>query len=278
MPPGYWFIKQFDGYPSYQAYHIQLVTDEKCHLWLRWSLNPPQKHPRQRRLRGIEVKGDVYYCFTAYHDIEQNEAGDTLIHTFDCIDWPYCQTRWFYFHGTYAGDASPSTSCIFVHHYGIVLYQHYNTGETSAYRFSGITWVAQTFTVQVPHSITQVTLMLNRLGNPGQATLGVWLTDPDGHPTGGDLVSVTFNANDLIAYPGKEWKTLLLPSFSLSPAKYALVLRAPFGGPGIDIGWWGDATSPTYTLGNFESGFFSGTRWSAIMSRDAMFEEWGTPT
>jgi len=116
MPTGYWFITDFSDYACSQAYHIQITTDEICHLWLRWSLTTPQKHPRQRRLRGVEVKGDVYYCFVAVNDIEQAEAGDTLVHTFTIPDWPACQTRWFYFHGTYDDIPSPSTSAIFGRH------------------------------------------------------------------------------------------------------------------------------------------------------------------
>lgn len=60
--------------------------------------------------------GDVYYCFTAYQDIEQEEAGDTLTHTFIMSDWPACESRWFYLWGTIAGEASPSESPIWGRH------------------------------------------------------------------------------------------------------------------------------------------------------------------
>lgn len=57
--------------------------------------------------------GDVYFCFTAYKDLEQEEAGDTYIHTFTLTPWPAGDTRYFYFHGEMAGVPAPSTSPIF---------------------------------------------------------------------------------------------------------------------------------------------------------------------
>lgn len=59
---------------------------------------------------------DLYFCFDVYTDNEQEEAGDTLTHTFIKEPWPYCQERWFYFHGEINGIPSPSTSCIFYKH------------------------------------------------------------------------------------------------------------------------------------------------------------------
>jgi hypothetical protein len=62
------------------------------------------------------MHGDLYICFTAYHDNEQEEAGDTLVHTFIKVDWPVCQTRYFYFYGSIAGEMCVSTSAVFALH------------------------------------------------------------------------------------------------------------------------------------------------------------------
>ena len=59
----------------------------------------------------------VYYCFVAWQSVEQTEAGDTLIHTFEVPDWSYCQIKWLAFRGTVAGELSPSVSPIFKHHH-----------------------------------------------------------------------------------------------------------------------------------------------------------------
>ncbi|MBA7707512.1 hypothetical protein ES703_116386 [subsurface metagenome] len=95
---------------------IQLTTDAPCHLWMRWSWYYPHIHRIAIKLRGIYLRDDVRFCFVAYHDNEQAEPGDTLIHTFLKEPWPVCETRYFYFHGTIAGGPSPSTSGIFVYH------------------------------------------------------------------------------------------------------------------------------------------------------------------
>ncbi|MBA7524038.1 hypothetical protein ES705_16175 [subsurface metagenome] len=256
---------------------ISIGTNTPCHLTCYYTDKEPGSHRTSRNQRGLTLPWGVYYCFVAWQSVEQIEPGDTLIHTFNISPWSYCQTKWLAFRGTVAGELSPSVSPIFQHHHSATLYQHYNTGETSAYRFTATTWVAQTFTVQISHTINQVRIMLNRYGLPGEARLGIWRTDPAGHPTGYDLIAATFNANALILHPGKEWKALSLPTYYLTAAKYAIVLRAPYGSSGNDIGWWVDGSSPTYTLGNFERGSSSGTRWSAMLYYDAMFEEWGTP-
>lgn len=97
-------------YGQKNGYRVEVATDAPCHLWLRWSRNKPQTHPRAVKVRGVWLMGDVYYCFTAYFDIEQEEAGDTLTHTFIMAAWPACETRWFYLWGKIGGVESPSES------------------------------------------------------------------------------------------------------------------------------------------------------------------------
>lgn len=63
------------------------------------------------------MHGNRYFCFTAYTDNEQEEAGDTTIHTFIKHNWPHCQTRYFYFIGTRFGLPSPSTTPVFEKHF-----------------------------------------------------------------------------------------------------------------------------------------------------------------
>lgn len=63
------------------------------------------------------MHADKYFCFDVYEDNEQEEAGDTITHTFIKPDWPVCQTRFFYFHGRIDGEPSPSTTAIFKQHH-----------------------------------------------------------------------------------------------------------------------------------------------------------------
>ncbi|MBA7578556.1 hypothetical protein ES708_20421 [subsurface metagenome] len=63
------------------------------------------------------MHGDRYFCFTAYKDNEQEEVGDTLVHTFIKHDWQHCETRYFYFWAEVQTEAQPSTSAIFQLHF-----------------------------------------------------------------------------------------------------------------------------------------------------------------
>lgn len=111
--PAKWFMIDFEEWACHEAYHIQTLSDVPSHQWLRWTINPPWKHPRSRRFRGLEIFGDVYYCFTGHISIEQNEPGDTLIHTFDVAPWPRYEIRYFYMIGFINMERSPSHSPIF---------------------------------------------------------------------------------------------------------------------------------------------------------------------
>ena len=95
---------------------IVVTTDVPCHLWCRITTTPPLTHFHPITVRGVTRMADPYFCFDNYHDNEQEEPGDTLTHTFIKQPWPYCETRYFYFHGSIAAVPSPSTSPIFKYH------------------------------------------------------------------------------------------------------------------------------------------------------------------
>ena len=96
---------------------ISFDTDRPVHVWLRWTEKPPLMHLQSLVRRGLGVMKDPYYCFTVYQDIEQNEAGDTLHHTFSWPSWYDCLTRWFLFWGTTGGVKTPTQWGIFSKHY-----------------------------------------------------------------------------------------------------------------------------------------------------------------
>lgn len=99
------------------GYRIVAITDVPCHLWMRWSLVKPERHSQPRLRRGIALHTDVYLCFVAYHDNEQEEVGDTLEHTFVKHDWAHCETRYFHFWGSVAGNTCRSTTALFKKHF-----------------------------------------------------------------------------------------------------------------------------------------------------------------
>lgn len=95
------------------GYIVQFTSDVACHCWARWSAATPRVHPKPVLVRGVRVRDDLRFCFTVYTDFEQDEDGDTLIHTFTLDPFDDCQTRHFYFFATIGEAWSPSTSCIF---------------------------------------------------------------------------------------------------------------------------------------------------------------------
>ncbi len=66
---------------------VQIDTDLPAHAWLRWTDHPEWVHLRGELKRGALYMADPKYCFVAWHEVEQDEAGDTLHHTFTFDGW-----------------------------------------------------------------------------------------------------------------------------------------------------------------------------------------------
>ena len=118
-PPSifYRFVILAIGYLNFDDYvKIRLQTPFVCHLYLHYTSNPVLKHPRSRTIRGITVPWGVYFCFTGFKTVEQDEPGDSLIHTFTVPDWPTCTTMNMITTGFVSGVESPSCGPIFSHH------------------------------------------------------------------------------------------------------------------------------------------------------------------
>ncbi len=96
---------------------ISIGTNTPCHLTCYYTDKEPRRHRTARNQRGLTLPWGVYYCFVAWQSVEQTEAGDTLVHTFEIPAWSYCQTKYFAFRGTVAGELSPSVSALFKHHH-----------------------------------------------------------------------------------------------------------------------------------------------------------------
>lgn len=108
-----WQVLTYSPEITCTGYILHLTTDVVCHLYGRLSENPPQIHTRSVIVRGLAVRDDLRFCFTVYHDIEQDEEGDTLTHTFTLEPWPDCTTKYFYFFATIEEAYSSSTSPTF---------------------------------------------------------------------------------------------------------------------------------------------------------------------
>ncbi|GAH38666.1 unnamed protein product, partial [marine sediment metagenome] len=113
---GNWAAYRLEQEVTQTGYKIVVHTNNLCHLWMRWTNVPPQKHIDTLIERGVPLDKIPRYCFVEYHDNEQFEPGDTLEHTFVKEPWAHCETRWFYFYGAKQAEDMPSESPIFEKH------------------------------------------------------------------------------------------------------------------------------------------------------------------
>jgi len=120
--PEHFSMRSISQLETPSGYLFVVITDVPCHLWMRITTRKPWRHKTPVLERGLLIHYDYKLCFVTYHDNEQEEPGDTLVHTFIKEPWDICETRWFYFHGTIGGEASPSTTCFFEKHRRYVPY------------------------------------------------------------------------------------------------------------------------------------------------------------
>lgn len=113
----HWYLKDLQYEYLDDGFKLTATTDVPCHLYCRMTTTPPRKHALPSYRRGLALQGDIRFCFVVYEDNEQDEAGDTLIHTWYKASWPICETRWFYFVGTMSGAPVVSESPIFKFHF-----------------------------------------------------------------------------------------------------------------------------------------------------------------
>ena len=162
------------------------------------------------------------------------------------------------------------------------IYENYTGSYDSLRAIYPDIWIAQTFTPSKGHFIQSISLKLQRYNTPGIATVSIKATVGD-HPSGSDLCLASFDADELVEYPGSwpyVWKEIEFnPGTSLSAdTKYAIVARAPNGSgstPANWLLWFQDTTAPTYTGGNREYSDDNGGTWASDENKDMFFKESG---
>lgn len=111
-----WFITDYEQIQLYDGFRIEFTTNTPCHLFCYWTNKKPWVHRSAGDKRGLLLMFYQYFCFVAWTKIDQNEAGDTLFHSFTLSSWPYCETRWFVFSGEVNSIKSPSIGPIIQKH------------------------------------------------------------------------------------------------------------------------------------------------------------------
>ena len=160
-----------------------------------------------------------------------------------------------------------------------IKYEYYNTGDDDFRNCYGVYWRAQTFTPDTIHTITPVKFLCYKYvfsGTVGTVTVSIRATSAD-LPTGNDLCSGTTDGDTLTTNTAGEWREISLgDGYSLlASTMYAIVVRAPNGGPLSSLNLRVDETSPTYTGGAYCWSGDSGSSWAKVDTVDLMFEEWG---
>lgn len=112
----YWAALTIDYINSIDGYQVVITSDITVHCFCRYSRMEPQKHVIPKKLRGTFVGSYIDQCFVAFKDLEQDEDGDTLTHTFTFTDWLPCETLWFYFWATKVDSNTKSATPLFKHH------------------------------------------------------------------------------------------------------------------------------------------------------------------
>ncbi len=260
-------------FPTPTSIIITISTNTPCHLTCYYTDKEPGSHRTSRNQRGLTLPWGVYYCFVAWESLEQTEPGDTLIHTFEIPTWSYCQTKWFAFRGTVAGELSPSVSPIFKKHYAYKIYEQLVGDIDGSYCLYEPEYRhAQTFTPQEAHRIVGVMLRLWRRNSPGIVTASITHTDIAEKPIPPYITAGTIDGNTLpTAHPG-EWVYIPLTPRNLTKGTlYAIVLKCA----GQLLCW---------TAGPY-NGYLRGYHWG---SQDEgatwrgypwplFFQDWGTP-
>ena len=109
-------VRDIDFHASVTGVRIRVTTDVPCHLRVRLSSQTPRIHKTPSLRRGVAFAEDVRFCFTVFEDNEQNEWGDTLVHTWWKTNWPVCTTKWLYVWGSRSGVTCVSTTAPFKYH------------------------------------------------------------------------------------------------------------------------------------------------------------------
>lgn len=111
-----WFITDYKQIQLFDGFMVVFSTSIPCHLYCYWTLEKPWVHRVKGSKRGLLGKFAEYFCYVAWDKFDQQEAGDTIQHSFILTSWPFCETRWFVFAGEVGGVKSPSISPIFEKH------------------------------------------------------------------------------------------------------------------------------------------------------------------
>ena len=154
---------------------------------------------------------------------------------------------------------------------------YYDVGGDSDNTFYGLIWEAQTFVANKDNTITDIELLLSKVGSPGTLTVGIQQTDGPGRPfpDAADYTTGTYDADNLNDTDYSYVKIKLSDYDLTEGVKYAIVVRVPAGDASNYVKWKVDESTPTYTFGSRSSSGNAGHSWVLDTTRDFMFRVYG---
>lgn len=161
------------------------------------------------------------------------------------------------------------------------LYESYEEIDATADIYGAVVWGAQSFTPSITHILTKVSIFCYKVvsgGEVGDLTIGIYLTDEDGYPTGSVLCSGSISGDSITSDSGGEWKevTLNTPYILEATVQYAIVIDARSGSATAKIVWKVDSVG-SYVNGVFSTSADSGSSWTGSPGEeyDGTFKEYG---
>jgi len=206
MPLLYWALLDIQQSAIADGFTIVTTTDVACHHWLRHTLREPQKHAKPVLRRGLLMQWDARFCFVAFEDLEQDEAGNTFTHTFTWHGWEECQTRYFYFWATWHGEKMKSTSPIFSKHFVAPtepqLQEEHSAPLDGKRGMDDGSEIAQSFTPRANYSVSKLWVPLWKTEPEYDGTIYIQIRTNDvNHPSETVLWQTTISALSLPAAP-----------------------------------------------------------------------------
>lgn len=219
------------------GFTIVLATDTPCHLWLYWTDKVPWVHRASTIKRGLAIPWDAYWCYVSWTMIDQEEAGDTTTHTYIWTGWEVCQTKYFRFHGTIAGETSPSDSPIFRKHYTAYVppppeyYSFVPCDPTTGDMVDQYNHRGYAFEAALSGYPLSLIACFDKFRNTRNGILEFWNVGDDWKPYGAAIASIVVYDDDIPMYPNKKDVAFPVHSVSLIAGnRYAWTFHLPTQG------------------------------------------------
>lgn len=276
-----WFPLSLSSVPVAGGFDITLVTDVPSHLYLYWTDKEPWVHRRASVQRGLAVPWHSYWCFVVWHIIEQEEAGDTTTHTFIWRGWQVCQTKWFRFHGTIAGQPSPSDSPIFHLHYTFVPPVPGMMEECIIDKWPDIYGLRDdlgsgySFIAQSSYTMSHIIMWFTKTNNPGDLDFKLYAADAAWKPTGPVLATGSIDDTGILAWPNRKQKIVPMTETAIvAGQKYSICALTPTSShPNYWALWWSTVVSPNCRIISTVNGWIGVSVGPA--NTNMGYENWG---